>query len=94
LLAEDAVTGEKRGYCNTGRITAGELVSGGGREKGDCAGAKTQPGEGFWFLLCLSNVNKLESNSKANNYYYFKDYLEDNNYFENKNRMIKTHCSL
>jgi len=36
----DCNTGEKRGYCNTGRITAGELVSGGGREKGDCDGAK------------------------------------------------------
>jgi len=47
-----AVTGEKRGYCSTGR-TVGELVSRGGREKGDCDGAKTQPREGFWFLLCL-----------------------------------------
>jgi len=36
----DCNTGEKRGYCNTGRITTGELVSGGGREKGDCDGAK------------------------------------------------------
>jgi hypothetical protein len=47
-----AITGEKRGYCSTGRIV-GELVSRGGREKGDCDGTKTQPGEGFWFLLCL-----------------------------------------
>jgi len=43
-----AVTGEKRGYCSTGR-TVGELVSRGGQEKGDCDGAKTQPGEGLWF---------------------------------------------
>ena len=52
-----AVTGEKRGYCSTDR-TVGELVSRGGREKGDFDGAKTQPGEGFWFLLCLWNENK------------------------------------
>ena len=43
-----AVTGEKRGYCSTGR-TVGELVSRGGREKEDCDGAKTQPEERFWF---------------------------------------------
>jgi len=43
-----AVTGEKRGYWSTGR-TVGELVSRGGREIGDCDGAKTQPEEGLWF---------------------------------------------
>ncbi|KAJ6951485.1 hypothetical protein NC653_040806 [Populus alba x Populus x berolinensis] len=44
-----AVTGEKKGYRSTDQ-TVGELVSRGGQEKGDCDGAKTQPGEGFWFF--------------------------------------------
>ncbi|KAJ6893151.1 hypothetical protein NC652_027228 [Populus alba x Populus x berolinensis] len=43
-----AVTGERRGYCSTGR-TVGELVSRGGQEKEDCDGAKTQTEERFWF---------------------------------------------